>query len=56
MNTSIGMQEQDVQARRGDWIEELVAGLQESVGEERPRKRADALSKCLGDRSWRACW
>jgi hypothetical protein len=40
MNTSIGMQEQDVQARRGDWIEELVAGLQESVGEERPKKKS----------------
>ncbi len=40
MNTSIVVQEQDVHARRGDWIEELVEAVKESVGEERPKKKS----------------
>ncbi len=40
MNTSIVVQEQDLQDRRGDWIEELVEGLKESLGDERKKKKS----------------
>jgi Transposase DDE domain len=40
MNTSMGLQEQEIEAVDGDWLEELVGSLAESLGEERPKKKS----------------
>jgi Transposase DDE domain len=40
MNTSMGLQAQEIEAVCGDWIEELVGSLPERLGEEREKKKS----------------
>jgi hypothetical protein len=40
MNTSMGSQETEMETLDGDWLEELLASLPESLGEERPKKKS----------------